>query len=413
MSLLLLAMAAQLQVVTIDQAVDAALANHPEAQVARASVGIARARVRQARAPLLPDLGASASYSYSARDGVGVPLTHGDAYSASLSAGVLLWDFGRARDRWRSAEASAEATAGSAAATVEDLVLAVRLAFIDAREARALIRVAEETLSNQERHLAETEAFVEIGAKPAIDLARLRTQVAEARAARVRAENSYQLAKVRLARGMGVPDASFEVADAELPPVEGEVAPAGDMAAAATRSRPELVAQKASIRAQSLSLDAARKWFLPQFRVGASASYFGDDWAEPAWAGSLGVSMSWNIFDGFGSSAAVDVERLGVVIEEARLSTVEQSVWQDVTEARIGLESATAQIESAAQGLESARELLRMAEERYQAGVGSSLELADAQLGLTGASAQVVRVDNDVAAARARLLRALGRRAWQ
>lgn len=413
MSLLLLAMAAQLEVVTIDQAVNAALASHPEAQVARASVGIARQRVRQARAPLLPDLSGSASYSYSARDAVGATLSHGDSYNAGLSAGVLLWDFGRTRDRWRAAEASAEATAGSAAATVEDLVLGVRLAFIDAREARALIRVAEETLANQERHLTETEAFVEIGSKPAIDLARLRTQVADARAARIRAENDYQLAKVRLARAMGVPDAGFEVADVALGPVEGEAARPGQLTAAAGRGRPEVAAQRAAIRAQSLSVDAARKWFLPQFRLGASASYFGEEWAEPAWSGSVGVSMSWNLFDGFASSSAAEAERLGLVIEEARLSSVEQGVWQDVEEARIGLASASAQVESAAQGLESARELLRMAEERYQAGVGSSLELADAQLELTTASAQVVRVENDVAAARARLLRALGRRAWR
>ena len=88
-------------------------------------------------------------------------------------------------------------------------------------------------------------------------------------------------------------------------------------------------------------------------------------------------------------------------------------MWQEVEEARVQLASAAAQVEAAAQGLTSARELLRLAEERYSAGVGNSLELADAQLELTNAAAQEVRVERDLAVARAQLLRSLGRRTWQ
>jgi outer membrane protein len=203
------------------------------------------------------------------------------------------------------------------------------------------------------------------------------------------------------------------VAEAPLPAVAGETVIARDMVGAAVRARPELVAQRASIRAQALNLRAAEKWLLPSLRLGADASYFGQEWAQPGWGASVGVSLSWNIFDGFASPATVTSERAALGIEQARLVGVEQALWQEVETARIALASAEAQRVAVVQGIEAARELQRLAQERYAAGVGSSLELTDAELELTNASAAEVRVDNDVAAARAQLLRALGRRNWQ
>jgi len=57
----------------------------------------------------------------------------------------------------------------------------------------------------------------------------------------------------------------------------------------------------------------------------------------------------------------------------------------------------------------NAREQLRLAEGRYQSGVGSIIELGDAQIAATSAAAQVVQADFNLATARAQLLTALGR----
>jgi outer membrane protein len=125
------------------------------------------------------------------------------------------------------------------------------------------------------------------------------------------------------------------------------------------------------------------------------------------------VNLSWTLFDGLASPAAVDAARAQLVVQKARLTGVEQQVWQEIEQARIAVASSRAELESAEQGVVSARDLLRLAEERYDAGVGNSLELSDAQLEVANASAQRVRVEFDVASARAQLLRALGRRDWR
>ena len=413
--------------VTIDDAVGAALAHHPDVVVAGAQIDAAHAQARQARAPLLPQLNASGRYDYSWSDSsgrFGDPGTgtgtgngsgsSGDSYSASLSGGVLLWDFGQTKNRWRSALESADAVEGGAEATRQTTVLEARLAFFDALETRALIQVARETLDNQQRHLSQTEEFVKIGTRPEIDLAKLRTQVAEAKSALIRAENDYRTAKARLNRAMGTSGSiEYDVAPAPLAPLAVEEQPTEKLYAVAVGQRPERLAQLATIRAQEADLRAARVWLLPALRLGADASYTGQDFGDPTLGASVGVTLSWNLFDGLGSPAAVDASRAQLVVQKARLTGVQQQVWQDLEQARIGVGSAKAEEESAELAVVSARELLRLANERYAAGVGSALELSDAEVEVANASAQRVKVTYDVATARAQLLRALGRRDWR
>lgn len=409
--------AAATATVTIDDAVGAAIANHPDVVVAGAQTDIADAQARQARAPLLPQIDASGRYGYSWSDPPGDSMSErggSDSYSASLSGGMLLWDFGQTRNRWRSALAASEAAEGDAEAARQTIVLDARLAFFDALETRELVQVARETLANQERHLSQTEEFVRIGTRPAIDLARLRTDVATARSALIRAENDHRIAKSRLNRAMGVKGSiDYEVAPATMPALEAEGRDTAQLYAAAIGHRPEHLAQRASIRGQEADVRAARAWFLPSLRLGADASYSGQDFGDPGFGASVGVTLNWSLFDGLASPAATDAARAQLVVQQARLTGVQQQVWQEIEQARIGVTSAQAEVASAEQALTSSRELLRLAEERYNAGVGNSLELSDAQLELASASAQRVRVEYDVASARAQLLRALGRRDWR
>lgn len=407
--------AAAAETLTLDEAVDTALRNHPDVVVARAGARIARAGARQSRAGLLPQVGLSGRYGYEWRERSGDgALGEGgsDSYSASASAGLLLWDFGQTRSRWRSALAATDAADQDAETTRQAVVLNARLAYLDAAETRDLIQVARDTLDNQVKHLGQTEEFVKLGTRPEIDLARLRTQVAQARSALTRAENDHRTAKARLNRAMGVSGSiEYEVAPVALPAVAEEDQPTAELYRSSRR--PERASQVASIRGQEYDVDAARWWLLPSLRLGADAGYSGSDFADPTFSSSVGVTLSWTLFDGLASPAAVDAARAQLVIEQARLSSVDQQVWEELEEARIAIASARAELVSAESAVESARELRRMAEERYGAGVGSSLELADAELELANASAQRIRVEFDIAAARAQLLRALGRRDWR
>jgi outer membrane protein len=339
----------------------------------------------------------------------------GDSATGSVSADVLLWDFDRTRSRVRAARASADASAHDAEATVQDVVLEVRLAYLVVLEAHALEQVARERLENQERHLAQTTEMVRVGTRAAIDLARLRTQVASARAALVRAGNAVRTARTRLDVAMGAPgQAEYATVAPSLPPLEVEGEPVETLFTRAAERRPELASLRASLLASGHTVKAAERSLWPSLRLGGGASGAGFDVTDDAsFAASAGVSLSWPIFDGLSSRAAADAARARLDVGRAQLGDREQRVWEELEVAATSVASAGAELPAAEEALVAARELLGLAEARYREGVGSSLELADAELELASAAAQRVQVEYDLASARAQLVRALGREAWE
>jgi outer membrane protein len=413
---LALAAAPAVPPLTLDEAVGTALARRPVLRAAGGQAEAADAAARQARGALLPQLGVGARYDVSRDEpaGGGTARTR-DGASASLSADVLVWDFGRTSSRVRSALASAEAAAHGAAATARDVVLEVRVAYFGLLAASALEEVAREALANQERHLAQTEEMVRIGTRAAVDLARLRTQAASARAAWVRAQGGTRAARARLDVAMGVPaHGAYAPIAPELPPLRVELEPTGALFAEALRTRPELASLRAAVESRGHSVFAAERALRPSLRAGAGLSAVTDPplW-PPGWGSSVGVTLSWPIFDGRASQAAADAERARLEVDRAQLDDREQRVWEEIEGAVTAVESSRAQLPAAEEALAAARDLLRLAEARYREGVGSSLELADAQLELSSAAAERVRVGYDLASARAQLLRSLGRDTWE
>lgn len=400
--------------VTMEEAVRSALENHPELRVAEAQAQAAAARADEARAPLLPRVDANGTYDVRTSALAGTARTIEAPYAITLSTSLLVFDFGASWSRWRSGQQSAGAAESTAQAVARDVVLNVRLAYIDALEARALISVARETFENEQRRVQQIERFVAVGARPEIDLARLRTRVADAQAALVRTENDLLTAKARLKRAMGVTSAAdFDVVEPQLSALELEDAATKAMFDVAVEARPDLTAARRNLAAQELNVKTTTGRALPALSVDGVAGYFGSDLLEPGWQAAGGVSLRWALFDGLGTWAAVDAEEAGVRAAQARVDAQEQQIWLDLEEARIGVASTRAQLMAAEQTEASARQLLRLAEARYAEGVGNSIELSDAQLEVTNAAVQRVRVEYDLAAARARLLRALGRVDWQ
>jgi outer membrane protein len=81
----------------------------------------------------------------------------------------------------------------------------------------------------------------------------------------------------------------------------------------------------------------------------------------------------------------------------------------ELRQARLAVRAAKASQEAAAEALENAKKQLELAEGRYNEGVGNVIELGDAQVGLSQASAQAVQAEYNLSTARAQLMHALGR----
>ncbi len=396
--------------VTLAAALDLARAHQPDVRVAQGAALSARAAAERARAPRLPTLDASASYGVGAGNpgDVGRPR---HSTRLGLDAGWLLWDFGETSASIAAADASAGAADADATQAQLDLALSVRSTYFATRAAKELVGVKRDTLTNQEHHLQQTEAFVEVGRRPEIDRYQVRTQVANARLELIQAENAYEVAKGQLARAIGDPGAAdFDVADETMPAVEGEDGSDATLYAEAVRARPDLAALERSRQAQAAQLDAAHAAFMPALSAsaGVEAVPLRTD-ADAAWGWSAGLQLTWRIFDGGVRRANIHSAEASVMVADARREALAQNVRVELRQARLAVRAAKAARAAAQEASASATKQLELAEGRYTEGVGNAIELGDAQVEVARASAQTVQSEYDLATARAQLLHALGR----
>jgi outer membrane protein len=272
------------------------------------------------------------------------------------------------------------------------------------------VAVARESLENQQRHLAQVQAFVDVGTRPDIDLAQVRTEVANARVQLIRAENQYAIGKARLNQAMGVEDApDYELADETLAELPEEEASSSELLRGALVQRPELAALMRRSEAQRLYTRAAKGGFGPRLSVSTSFTDAGLDLRDLSWNWNAGVQLSWALFDGGEVRAAARESRALSRSLLAEQDAARQAISFELEQARLEVRAAKAVLGASAEALVAARERLKLAEGRYAAGVGNVIELGDAQLALTEAEAQRVQAEFGLSASRALLLRALGK----
>jgi outer membrane protein len=331
-------------------------------------------------------------------------------WNLGITASELVYDFGQTSGRWRAAQAAESAQRGSERDTLLQALLTVRATYFNARAGKDLVGVARETLANQEAHLRQIEGFVRIGTRPEIDLAQARTDRANAEVQLINAENAYATAKAQLNQAMGVEEsAGYEVADEVLPPVAGEDQPVEPLVADALANRPDVRAVEEQARAQQLTLGAVRGAYFPALGVSTGFTDAGGALDSLVWNWNVTATLTWNLFQGGLTGAQEREARANLEAAQAQLDVLRQQVRVELEQARLAVRAAKGAVGASEVALTNARERLRLAEGRYQAGVGSVIELGDAQLALTAAAAQRVQAQYNLSASRAQLLRALGR----
>ena len=416
------ALLAAARIVTLDEAVQSARERQPQLRQARAATAAAQARAGEAFASLLPQLNATASYLRTTANEIqqpGSPSVGGrssgsfqtyNSFSDTVSASQLLFDFGAQPNRWRAARALADAQAANERATALAVDFNVRSAYFDAWANRALVQVARENLDNQIRHLQQTEGFVQAGTRAEIDLVQARTDTANARVQLITAENAYQASKLTLNAAMGVlGPTDYDIADAKIPPVLGEDASLQALLEEANRARPEVATLEDQVRADQLTVRSIEAQYGPSLSAVLGFRQGGTAIDRMGWNASAGLSLTWNLFQGGLTRAQVNEAQANVMATVAQLDLLRQQIWSDVDGARLAVRAGIESQSATREALLNARERLRLAEERYQVGVGSAIELGDAQVAVTQAAAQAVQADQQLAKARAQLLRALGR----
>lgn len=391
---------------SLDDALRAALASQPRLAQAQANLALSNARVAQAEAPGRGQLNVSSGANVT-------PLSTGgsnaDLPSVGLSASYLLTDFGQTQGRIRAAQAQAQGDRQGIETARQAIALDVRSNYFSAQAARAMVDVAREGVTNQQHHLDQIQRFVQIGMRAPIDLALARRDMADARLQLIQAQGNDAVAKARLIQATGQDrPADFHVAPGLFPPVAGEQVSLDQLWEEAQRQRPDLLALQQQREAQVASVRVQELGSWPQLRASAGLDAGGHGTGLPA-GSSLGLSLTWPLWDGGSTRAQVKQAEAGVAQVDAQIQALEQQVRAEIEQARQAVLTGREAVEAAAESTRAAREQLTLAEGRYDAGVGSAIELSDAQLGLFRSRGQEAQQAQQLSTARAQLLEALGR----
>ncbi|HEX2441828.1 MAG TPA: TolC family protein [Methylomirabilota bacterium] len=411
---------------TQEEAIGIALETQPSIQARLSDYMAAAHRVDQALSPLLPQLIASgtATRSQSAlvtnrppADRRGTPDPRGQAtvtrltdFSEDTTVGVtlsqVLFDFGKTFASTEAARRLAEQAQEDVELQRQLVTLTVKESFININFARRLIRVQEQALERADLNLRSARGFFEVGTRPKSDVARAEVDVANARVDLIRARNAERLARVALNTAMGIAaDTATEVQDNLV--FQAMALDRTQLQSQALAQRPEYKQARLKVSEFDARMRRAFRDFFPDV---SASGFYGGTRADLNEIWEIGLTLSWSIFDGGNKIARLREAKANVDASIARVKSTELDISRDVEQAQLNVSEAQERIGAAQTAVASAQENFRLAQGRFDAGVGTILELTDAQLFLTQAQNTEAQALADYRIAVARLERAIGRR---
>lgn len=422
--------AALLVAMSLRQALEFAHAHQPSLAAARARVEVARAAAAIPRGDLGPKLAIGAELlvgtsnnttaSYAtigaldlARIG-GTPANATRSWSPEPSTVVgaslhqELYDFGRLEFAGDALDAAARAQAESAKAQQLDLDLYVEEGFYAVLGAKAVLSASDAAVTRAQAHRDLANAKVGAQLMSPIELTRADADLTRFQVQRLQARGALAIAQAVLAAAIGS-DGAVDAGDDDVSFADGDLR---------LDHAPALRAAKESLTAQQATTESIRRMLMPDLafsaevtgRAGgatvASGTVAGDGWLPdvPNWDAL--VVISWPIFDR-GVSARVKASQRQEQVRAAEVAVVAQALSAAAAQAKVVRDTAAETLPALQRAVDAATANHDQADARFTAGLGTAVELADAEALLTDAQIQLAIGQFQLARAKARFARAI------
>jgi outer membrane protein len=368
-----------------------ALKNNPQITSARLNALAAHQVAREARSNLWPtarlDLTGVDAHTDSriSAGALNNPIIYERAaYGATVSQ--LITDFGRTTNLAASAQYREKAENQNALATREQVLLAVDQAFYGVLQARAVRRVADETVKSRQLLTDQVSALAKSKLKSDLDLSFANVNLAQAKLLLLDAQNNEKSAGAVLTALLALPpNSTFDLAEAE-PSFTSPPASADGLVAEALAQRPEVLALEYATAAAQKQHLADRDLLYPTISaLGAVGQAPIRNDHLSSWYGAVGVNVQIPIFNGFLYPAKAQESNLRAQAEEQNLFDLRNRITRDVETAWLNANTAYSRLSVTQQLLEEANLALDLAQTRYNLGLGSIVELSQAQLQQTQA----------------------------
>jgi TolC family type I secretion outer membrane protein len=396
---------------SIEDATNMALENNPSVRIAVSGYDVSRSLLRQSRSGYFPAISFTASGTYTQGSFVfnpSIPVREQiyRSYTAGFQAQQLLWDFGRTSGRVSANENFVGASSEDYQSALENVIVGVQTAYYGYLQTQYVVKVNEETLQQAEEHLKVAQAFFKAGRTAEYDVTKAEVDVANAEVNFLRSRNQVQIAKLQLENAIGVQNPGSYVLLDSLRAGKFTM-PLDSARAIALENRSELKAADYRVQANRELLSATWAQNLPV--ISAVGNYNWNGFGLPLYSRwNAGLNFALPIFQGFFVSAQVQESQANVEQAMATADVQRQSAILDVSQNYLAMSEAYQRIGASYKLVQSAVENLRLAQGRYNSGVGSPTEITDAQITLANARITNIQALYDYNTSVIRLQKSMG-----
>jgi outer membrane protein len=384
------AIAQNSQSLTLHEAEQIALRNHPQIQAALDIASASKAQVTEARSAYYPTIYGSLTGAYAennSRIGAGAlnnPVIY-DRFADGITASQLVTDFGRTLELVKSSNLHAQAQQENIVTTRADVLLQVDQSYFAVLKAQAVLAVAQETVKARQLVSDQITELEKNKIKSGLDVSFANVDLAQAQLLLIQARNDLEASFANLSDALGYSDQKTFVL-AEEPVPSTPPAALAETVQEALRDRPELIGQRLDANAAHSYATAERDLWMPTISAVGMAGLipFRQDPLSPRYA-AAGFNVNIPLFNGhlFGALHTEANERAQA--QDEYLRDLQNRIVRDVRTAWLNANSGFQRLSVTQQLLAQANMALDLAQSRYKLGLSSIVELSQAQLNQTQA----------------------------
>ncbi len=385
------------ETLSLERAIEIAIEYNPEVEVSRQGITAAGGQLTRAMSALMPRLTVSARrvtpvdlppFSFQSPD---------STWETELSLSQSLYSGGAIPKAVEAAKGYRRGSEGAYRWTCQQIAFAVRESYYRVLTAEQGVTVAQDVVDSAEEHLRVARLRYEAGVVPQFDVLAAEARVARVEQGLISAVAARDIGWANLSTVLGVPIPSGTKLSAPPPVASGE-ADLEDLREEALANRPDLLTADATRAVAVAALEVARAATRPTVSAGLSYTLreqtviAGDLFGVPGQdivvsqnSGYIVVAANYSLFDGGQAEGEIRTAGANVTQAEKGVEGLEQRIELEVKSAYLLLSAARAQVEAAQKEVAQAQEAHRVATLRYDEGVGTSLEILDAEANLEGA----------------------------
>ena len=362
-----------------------ALRNHPRISSANLLTEAAKSVVTETRAPLYPFLSGNltsvgAEHNSTLASGTVQTSSLYSRVAAGVTVSQLVTDFGRTANLVDAAKLRASAQDRIARNTRAEILIEVDQAYYQALAADSVLKVAQAVVESRRLTLRQVQGLAQSSLKSTLDVSFAEVAVSDSELALVRAENDVQASRARLAAALGMTGTDrFDLADESLPPNLGPD-PEAEVAQA-LQQRPDLAARQFSRDATHRFAQAEEDLNRPTITLlGVAGGLPATDPRLNGTYSAAGVNVNVPILNGKLFAARRSEAELRAQAADRDVDDLAVQVSEQVRVAWLEANTAYRRLDVTARLVAQVERSLRLAQTRYDNGLGSIVELNQAQL---------------------------------